>query len=84
MTHHAPTVRDTSDPKFEGGPTNSAFSTELTAERWWDPRVLKVWMFGHTHWPCDFVRNGVRVLSNAKGYSRGGDDGFDPDFTVEV
>ncbi|KAK0235992.1 Ser/Thr protein phosphatase superfamily protein [Armillaria nabsnona] len=30
LTHHAPTIEGTGDPKYIGGPTNSAFATELT------------------------------------------------------
>ncbi|KAI0698427.1 Metallo-dependent phosphatase-like protein [Cerioporus squamosus] len=77
MSHHAPTVEDTSDPKFRGQQMGSAFSTELSKEEWW-PHV-KVWMFGHTHWPCDFERRGVRVLSNPRGYRTIGEDGYDPE-----
>ena len=85
MTHHAPTVEGASDPKWAGGPTGSAFATELLAgERLedWRGRV-KVWMFGHTHWSCDFVREGVRVVSNQRGY-KDGDEGFAPDKVVEI
>ena len=89
MTHHAPTVEDTSDPKFVGGQMNSAFATELTREGWWRAAEtgrggLKVWMFGHTHWPCDFERRGVRVVSNPRGYRSAGEDGYDPGFVVEA
>ncbi|EJF66790.1 Ser/Thr protein phosphatase protein [Dichomitus squalens LYAD-421 SS1] len=82
MTHHAPTVADTSEERFVGGPLNSAFATELTEGPCWNERV-KVWMFGHTHWPCDFERKGVRVVSNPRGY-RHAMDGFEPHMVVEI
>ncbi len=82
MTHHAPTVADTSDERYAGSPIGSAFATELTEGPCWNERV-KIWMFGHTHWPCDFERKGVRVLSNPRGY-RHGADGFDPETVVEL
>lgn len=75
FTHHAPTIQGTGDPKYIGGPTNSAFATELTGESWWGSPVV-TWAFGHTHWNCDFERNGVRVVSNQRGYGEGG-TGFD-------
>lgn len=100
MTHHAPTVADTSDPGHDGSVMNSAFATELTGEKWWKAGVgggregpgsegepeggLKVWLFGHTHWPCDFERAGVRIASNPRGYRSNGEDGYEPDFVVEV
>lgn len=71
FTHHAPTIDGTGDPKYVGGPTNSAFATELTGEPWWGLPMVS-WAFGHTHWNCDFERNGVRVVSNQRGYGEGG------------
>ena len=81
FTHHAPTM-GTSDPKYAGGPTASAFATELTNEPCWGPPV-KVWAFGHTHWSCDMVKKGVRVVSNQKGYLKG-DKGWNPEFVLKV
>jgi hypothetical protein len=67
LTHHAPTVRGTSDPKFDGALVNAAFATELTNHAVWGSPV-SLWGFGHTHFHCDFVRGGVRVVSNPRGY----------------
>ncbi|RXW11945.1 hypothetical protein EST38_g13912 [Candolleomyces aberdarensis] len=75
FTHHAPTVEGTGDPRFIGGPTTSAFATELTVNPWWGSPIA-LWAFGHTHWCCDFERKGVRVVSNQKGYGDGA-TGFD-------
>ena len=83
FTHHAPTIRGTGDSKFEGGPTSSAFSTELTGEICWTGGNVKLWAFGHTHWSCDFERNGVRVYSNQRGYNEGS-EGYDPGKVVEL
>ena len=81
FTHHAPTM-GTGDPKYAGGPTESAFATELSNEQCWGSPV-KVWAFGHTHWSCDVVKNGVRVLSNQRGYSKG-DKGWNPEFVFKI
>ncbi|KAI0090970.1 Ser/Thr protein phosphatase protein [Irpex rosettiformis] len=76
FTHHAPTIKGTSDPKNQGKSTSTAFATELMAEPVCTAGTVKVWAFGHTHWCCDFVRRGIRVFSNQKG--RGdGVEGFD-------
>ncbi|KAI0361759.1 Ser/Thr protein phosphatase superfamily protein [Trametes cingulata] len=83
MTHHAPTVEGTSDPKFVDGPTGSAFATEFVGSKIWRSGVVKAWMFGHTHWCCDFERDGVRVVSNQRGYKDGA-PGFVPDKVVEL
>ncbi|EEB97005.1 hypothetical protein MPER_03764 [Moniliophthora perniciosa FA553] len=39
LTHHSPTIDGTGDSKFLGGPTNSAFATELSEdmEVWGNP-----------------------------------------------
>ncbi|CDO72203.1 hypothetical protein BN946_scf184970.g55 [Trametes cinnabarina] len=83
MTHHAPTVEGTGDPKYANGPTNSAFATEFVGSEIWRPELVKVWMFGHTHWCCDFEREGIRVVSNQRGYKDGA-PGFDPTKVIEV
>ncbi|KAG5333670.1 hypothetical protein C0989_005053, partial [Termitomyces sp. Mn162] len=42
FTHHAPTKDGTGDPKFDDGPTNSAFATELTGEACWESGKIKL------------------------------------------
>jgi hypothetical protein len=84
FTHHAPTIRGTAEPKYEGGATNSAFSTELTGETCWTSGKVKLWAFGHTHWSCDFERNGVRVYSNPRGYGNEGSENYDSGKVVEL
>ncbi|KAI0361508.1 Ser/Thr protein phosphatase protein [Trametes cingulata] len=83
MTHHAPTVEGTSNPQYAGSPISSAFATELVGGPCWREQV-KVWAFGHTHWACDFEREGVRVVSNPKGYGAGRRQGFNPEMVVEI
>ncbi|KAI0669796.1 Metallo-dependent phosphatase-like protein [Trametes maxima] len=82
MTHHAPTVDGTSNPQHAESPIGSAFYTELVGGPCWKEPV-KVWAFGHTHWACDFERQGVRVVSNPKGYGRGGAN-FTPERVIEM
>jgi len=77
LTHHAPTVEGTNNPKYNGGSTNSAFATEMSAQaEIWVPPVI-VWAFGHPHWSYDFEWHGVRPVSKQRGYKKGG-SGFDP------
>ncbi|KAG6899946.1 hypothetical protein C0993_005069 [Termitomyces sp. T159_Od127] len=83
LTHHAPTKDGTGDPKFNDGPTNSAFVTELTGEECWESKKIKLWAFGHTHWCCDFNRKGTRVYSNQRGYGEGRED-YDAGKIVEL
>ena len=83
FTHHAPTREGTGDPKFDGQPTNSAFASELTNDPCWKAGNVKIWAFGHTHWCCDFVRDGIRVYSNQRGYANG-ERGYDPAKVIEL
>ncbi|KIP04268.1 hypothetical protein PHLGIDRAFT_202135 [Phlebiopsis gigantea 11061_1 CR5-6] len=71
FTHHAPTIHGTSDPKYAGQSNASAFATELTSAPCWRSGTVALWAFGHTHWCCDFERNGIRVYSNQRGNQEG-------------
>lgn len=67
FSHHAPTIEDTSAPQYVGSKSSSGFATELTSEPCWTSGNVVLWAFGHTHFPCEFVREGVKVYSNARG-----------------
>ncbi|TEY84019.1 hypothetical protein BOTCAL_0023g00400 [Botryotinia calthae] len=68
ITHHAPTVVGTSSPKNANNPWGSAFATELLGDSSMNWVGVKAWVFGHTHFTTDFEKNGIRVLSNQRGY----------------
>lgn len=101
VTHHAPAWRGTSDPRNEDNPWSSAFATGILdgdgdAGRW---RQVGSWVFGHTHYPTDFVVGGVRLVANQRGYvlpgssahememageRRTGPHQFDPAFCIDI
>jgi len=82
FTHHAPSTRGTSHPRFDGSPNNAAFSTNLE-HLMGDPVVL--WCFGHTHYSSDQVIKGTRLVSNQVGYiSMAEKSGFEPGKVVSV
>jgi len=29
---------------------------------------IKAWVFGHTHWQYDFITQGIRFVTNPRGY----------------
>ncbi|TGO70582.1 hypothetical protein BELL_0702g00050 [Botrytis elliptica] len=68
VTHHAPTIVGTSSPKNSNNPWGSAFATELLGDSSMSWVDVKVWVFGHTHFTTDFEKDGIRVLSNQRGY----------------
>ncbi|KAF7951624.1 hypothetical protein EAE96_006926 [Botrytis aclada] len=75
ITHHAPTIVGTSSPKNSNNPWGSAFATELLGNSSMNWDDVKVWVFGHTHFTTDFEKNGIRVLSNQRGYVLPGSNG---------
>lgn len=69
LSHHAP-LRNcdsylTSSAEFTNDILSYAYSTDLSDV--FTPAV-KLWAFGHTHYPCDFQFRGTRVVSNPRGY----------------
>jgi len=67
VTHHAPSVEETSSLKNVKNPWSSAFATNLLEEasNW---KGIKMWIFGHTHFTTEFKKCGIRVISNQRGY----------------
>ncbi|TDL22739.1 hypothetical protein BD410DRAFT_788042 [Rickenella mellea] len=87
FTHHAPMIEGTSKPAHSHSDLNTAFATDMTGRACWDEGTpVKVWAFGHTHFNCDFVKNGVRVVSNQRGYEavESPRTGFQEDFVLNV
>lgn len=73
FTHHSPTTDPrANDPRHKGSEMNAGFVTDLSAEPCWTSPNVRMWAFGHTHYPCDFVdeATGKKVLTNPKGYWR--------------
>ncbi|PWY80268.1 hypothetical protein BO94DRAFT_626077 [Aspergillus sclerotioniger CBS 115572] len=65
VTHHAPLLERTSSPRHAQNMWSVAFGSDVL------PQVsdwVKVWVFGHTHYTTDFEEEGVRVVSNQRGY----------------
>lgn len=65
LTHHAPLLYGTSAPEHTNAPGNYAFASNLN---YLMGSHVKLWAFGHTHWCCDIMKKGSRVISNARGY----------------
>lgn len=83
MTHHAPTLEGTSRPDLVGGIRESVYASELSGTDLWREPV-RTWAFGHTHWSCDFVKGGVRVVSNQRGRASTQGSGFNPCFVIHL
>lgn len=85
VTHHAPSLKSLDLARHGADdPLNPAYASHLD---YLFGTGINLWVHGHTHYCVDYVLNGTRVVSNARGYP---DDvhrpatGFDPDLVVEV
>ncbi|KAI0880926.1 putative calcineurin-like phosphoesterase [Annulohypoxylon maeteangense] len=65
-THHAPCLKGTSRPEHSNNPWSSGFATDLVDRGRWDG--VKTWVFGHTHYSTRFVRRGIEIVANQRGY----------------
>ncbi|KAK4248264.1 Metallo-dependent phosphatase-like protein [Corynascus novoguineensis] len=65
-THHAPCIEGTSRPEHVANPWTPAFATDLVDQTEW--KSIRVWVFGHTHYSTQLSRNGIKVVSNQRGY----------------
>lgn len=84
ITHHAPSLQGTSNPKYENSPWSSAFATDLLSQGW---NGINTWVFGHTHYSTEFHKNGIFSVSNQRGYTISQSDkpgGFDPKKVIRV
>ncbi|KAF4453326.1 hypothetical protein F53441_3989 [Fusarium austroafricanum] len=70
VTHHAPCVNGASRPEHAKAPYKTAFSTDVIQAREF-VRGVAVWMFGHTHFTTGFIKGGVKVVANQRGYVLG-------------
>lgn len=74
LTHWSPSTDAQSlDPKHAASPITCGFATDLSMEPCFQAVGLKAWVFGHTHYNCDFLvqrPNGfpLRLVANQYGY----------------
>lgn len=80
ITHHAPTLKSIQGSPHAGGLLDAAFAND------WEDMLgpgVDLWLHGHSHHSVDFVLNGTRVVSNARGYPNE-QTGFRPNLILEV
>ncbi|KUJ15342.1 uncharacterized protein LY89DRAFT_735462 [Mollisia scopiformis] len=90
MTHHAPAIRGTSRPAWDGtGPAWSNYQNDiLGGEGIEGLQEGDVWVFGHTHWSVNkYMLDEVRLIANQRGGSQEQtrvNNVYDPGFTFEM
>jgi len=81
ITHHGISRQSVPD-HFMGGPSQPAYTSELTEFVLGHP--CRLWIHGHTHWAFDYRIGETRVLANPRGYPHETTHGFNPKLIVEV
>jgi len=82
VTHHGPSLL-CQHPSFEPDWMANGFHSPL--EHLMDPRRVQLWIYGHTHASLDAEVNGVRLVSNQRGYpAEAVPGGFDPGKVIEI
>lgn len=66
LTHHAPTLRNSQNPKYANDTLQCCYATNLEPLMRSPP--VRAWCYGHTHWNSDQLINGVRVVTSPAGY----------------
>ncbi|KAJ6248603.1 ser/thr protein phosphatase superfamily [Anaeramoeba flamelloides] len=92
LTHHSPSLKNTSDPKYEKQITNHAFSSNL--EEMYKigffgffkkkKRIPKIWASGHTHYNFHIDKNATQLIANQRGYPWEKVKNWNPEFSIEI
>eukprot|EP00931_Biecheleriopsis_adriatica_P101326 TRINITY_DN76490_c0_g1_i1.p1 TRINITY_DN76490_c0_g1~~TRINITY_DN76490_c0_g1_i1.p1 ORF type:complete len:407 (-),score=19.75 TRINITY_DN76490_c0_g1_i1:199-1380(-) len=81
LSHHAPSLLGTSDPKHEGQVLGHAFGTDM--DELYQFSAVRLWAYGHTHYNNDRDVEGCRLVSNQLGY-QGETTHYRPDFVIDM
>jgi len=83
ITHFPPILKNTSNPIYKNELTliKKYFANNISNELL---NLSNFWIFGHTHWSCDFFINNTRLISNAKGYDSSEYYNFKSDGIFEI
>ena len=82
VTHHVPLPTGVS-PHWRADPTTDFFVCDMTETIW--VCKPKIWCYGHTHDPHDFVFASTRLICNPFGYlGRGENAGFDWGKVIDI
>ena len=61
ISHYSPVVNESLDPKYHKHTNNFMYCTDLS--KYFSDRIV-TWVFGHSGYNCDIIKNGTRVVSN--------------------
>lgn len=80
VSHFAPSLMS-ADPRYGLTPGSAGFCNALDTLL---PRA-QLWLHGHLHAPCDYVKAGCRVIANPLGYARKNEqNAFQPKMCIKL
>jgi len=68
LTHHAPVMHGTSEPKYERESHISRFAFASDLDDLVEQKPNVTWIYGHTHWSVSIKVGPTRIVSNQLGY----------------
>jgi len=88
LTHHSPTMDSrANDPRHAGSTVKSGFVTDLSQERCWNSKQVKLWCFGHTHYSFSYreeVTDKLVVANQNKHFRSGETKSYSKTVLVEA
>jgi hypothetical protein len=75
LTHHVPSLYQTSSPRHDHSVSTFAFATQLTCPPTF-ANVIRLWCCGHTHYNFHHNKEGYELVSNQFGYGNNGVRGY--------
>lgn len=69
VTHHSPTVKSIPESYRRDYHTNGGYVTNMDEFIAFRP-YIKVWIYGHTHTPNEFMVGETTMINNARGYEK--------------
>lgn len=83
VSHHAPSFESINYVRYGGDDLNSGYATESL--QFMPENKVNLWIHGHTHHCVDYVKDGIHVVSNQRGYYNVEEvPNFDPLKFIEV
>lgn len=81
ITHHAPSILSVPDI-YKDDPVTAAYASNL--EDFILEHQPKYWIHGHIHTPCSYHIGKTEIICNPHGYINEQDEGFNPEFIIEI
>lgn len=84
ISHHAPSIQSVNTARYgSDAPINTGYYTNILPS--FKGSRVKTWIHGHTHYCVDYEEEGIRVVSNQRGYINYDEvPSFNPGKVIEI